>query len=107
MSTLTVRRLPDEVHRALRAQAAAEGISAEEKARRILAGHVLPEASGGLGRELGVLVDELDLAGDGLVSPQLSEDVEPALLHESSEGLRPLSPPDVSRRAAWWGCRGR
>lgn len=80
MSTLTVRRLPDEVHRALRAQAAAEGISAEEKARRILAGHVLPEARGGLGRDLAAVVDELGLAGDGFAPTRLSEDIEPAAL---------------------------
>lgn len=80
MSTLTVRRLPDDVHRALRAQAAAEGISAEEKARRILSGHVLPEARAGLGRNLGAMVDELGLADDGFAPARLSDDVEPAAL---------------------------
>lgn len=80
MSTLTVRRLPEEVHRALRAQAAAEGISAEEKVRRILAGHVLPKAQAGLGHDLGAVVDELGLADDGFVPPRLSDDVEPSVL---------------------------
>jgi plasmid stability protein len=80
MSTLTVRRLPEEVRRALRAEAAQEGVSAEEKARRILACHVLPEARGGLGRDLGALVDDLGVAGDGFVPPRLSRDVEPASL---------------------------
>ena len=36
MAQITIRRLPDEVHRALQAEAAREGISAEEKARRLL-----------------------------------------------------------------------
>lgn len=80
MSTLTVRRLSDDVHRALRAQAAAEGISAEEKARRILAGHVLPQARAGLGHDLGTVVDELGLAGDGFAPTRVTDDVEPAIL---------------------------
>ena len=80
MPTLTVRRLPDEVHRALKARAAAEGISAEEKVRRILAEHVLLETRGGLGAELGALVDELGLADDGFSPPRHAEDVDPARL---------------------------
>ena len=78
MSTLTVRRLPEEVHRALETQAAAEGISAEERARRILAAHVLADARGGLGDELGALVGELGLAGDGFSPPRIAGDVDPA-----------------------------
>ena len=80
MPTLTVRRLPDEVHRALKARAAAEGISAEEKVRRILAEHVLLETRGGLGAELGALVDELGLADDDFSPPRHAEDVDPARL---------------------------
>lgn len=80
MSTLNVRRLPEDVHRALRAQAAAEGISAEEKAHRILASHVLPQARAGLGRDLGAMVDELGLAGDGFAPARISGDIKPAQL---------------------------
>jgi len=36
MPTMTVRNLPDEVHRRLRLHAAEQGISTEEAARRIL-----------------------------------------------------------------------
>ena len=78
MSTLTVRRLSEEVHRALKAQAAAEGISAEEKVRRILAAHVLADIRGGLGDELGAPVDELGLADDGFSPSRLGGDIDPA-----------------------------
>jgi len=42
MASLTVRNLPDEVHRALRLRAAAHGRSTEAEARVILEGAVKP-----------------------------------------------------------------
>lgn len=78
MSSITVRRLSEEVHNALKAEAASEGISAEEKIRRILTQHVRPEMQSGLGDELTALVDEFGLTGDGEAFRRIEGDVDPA-----------------------------
>lgn len=64
MATLTVRKVPDDVHRALRARAARHGRSTEAEAREILAAAVKPDkhlclgdALTSLGRKIG-LTDE-------------------------------------------------
>ena len=44
MAQIVVRQIPDEVHRALKAQAAAHGRSAEAELREIIARAVLPDA---------------------------------------------------------------
>ena len=49
MATLTVRKLPDEVHRAIRVRAAQRGHSTEAEVRAILADSVLPEGRVRLG----------------------------------------------------------
>ena len=49
MAVLTVRNVPDEVHRALRVRAALRGRSTEAEVRAILAETVLPEGRVGLG----------------------------------------------------------
>ena len=49
MAMLTVRNLPDEVHRALRVRAALRGRSTEAEVRAILAETVLSEGRVGLG----------------------------------------------------------
>lgn len=49
MAVLTVRNVPDEVHRALRVRAALRGRSTEAGVRAILAEAVLPEGRVGLG----------------------------------------------------------
>ena len=49
MAMLTVRNLPDEVHRALRVRAALRGRSTEAEVRSILTETVLPEGRMGLG----------------------------------------------------------
>jgi len=49
MAMLTVRNLPDEVHRALRARAAQHGHSMEAEVRRILESAVSPEGRVKLG----------------------------------------------------------
>jgi plasmid stability protein len=61
MAMLTVRNLPDEVHRALRVQAALHGHSTEAEVREILASAVKPEsrvrvgdALAELGRRIGL-----------------------------------------------------
>ena len=61
MAMLTVRNLPDDVHRALRVQAALHGRSTEAEVREILANAVKPEtrvrvgdALTALGRKIGL-----------------------------------------------------
>ncbi|MDZ7811596.1 MAG: plasmid stabilization protein [Ideonella sp.] len=61
MAMLTVRNLPDDVHRALRVRAAQNGHSTEAEVRHILAAAVKPEsrvrlgdALANLGREIGL-----------------------------------------------------
>ena len=49
MAILTVRNVPDEVHRALRVRAALRGRSTEAEVRAILEETVLPEGRVGLG----------------------------------------------------------
>ena len=44
MAQIVVRQIPDEVHRALKAQAAAHGRSAEAELREIIARAVLPQS---------------------------------------------------------------
>ena len=61
MAILTVRNVPDEVHRALRAQAAQNGRSTEAEVREILASAVKPvdrlrmgDALAAIGRQAGL-----------------------------------------------------
>lgn len=44
MAQIVVRQIPEEVHRALKAQAAAHGHSAEAELREIIARAVLPQS---------------------------------------------------------------
>ena len=59
MAMLTVRNLPDEVHRALRVRAALRGRSTEAEVRAILAETVLPEERA----RLGTLLTEIGRRG--------------------------------------------
>jgi plasmid stability protein len=68
MAMLTVRNLPDDVHRALRVRAAQHGRSTEAEVREILANVVKPEerlrmgdALGLLGRRLGLTDRDVEL----------------------------------------------
>lgn len=68
MAVLTVRNVPDEVHRALRVRAAAHGRSAEAEVREILRAAVVPservrvgDALSTLGRDLGLTDDDLEV----------------------------------------------
>jgi Plasmid stability protein len=65
MATLTVRNLPNDVHRALRMRAAQQGRSTEAEVRAILAAAVKPEervrvgdALAGIGRRIGLTNDD-------------------------------------------------
>jgi plasmid stability protein len=61
MAMLTVRNLPDDVHRALRMQAALHGRSTEAEVREILALAVKPEARVRLGEALAALSRDIGL----------------------------------------------
>lgn len=65
MASVTVRNLPDETHRALRARAAMHGLSTEAEIRSILETAVRPEGRIKLGTllaEIGSEVGGVDLA---------------------------------------------
>ena len=68
MAILTVRNLPDDVHRALRVRAARHGRSTEAEVREILAAAVKPqkhvlmgEALAGIGRKIGLTNEDFAL----------------------------------------------
>ncbi|EGY29144.1 Plasmid stability protein [Candidatus Regiella insecticola 5.15] len=68
MAMLTVRNLPDEVHRALRVRAAQHGHSTEAEVREILAIVVKPEtrvrlgdAFAALGRKIGLTNEDFEV----------------------------------------------
>ena len=68
MAMLTVRNLPDDVHRALRLRASQHGQSTEAEVREILANAVKPEtrilmgdALAALGREIGLKNEEFEV----------------------------------------------
>ena len=68
MAMLTVRNLPDDVHRALRVQAALHGRSTEAEVREILASAVKPEARmrvgdalASLGRKIGLKNEDYEV----------------------------------------------
>jgi antitoxin FitA len=67
MAMLTIRNLPDDVHRALRVRAAMHGHSTEAEVREILANAVKPEmrvymgdALAALGRKLGLTNEDFE-----------------------------------------------
>ena len=62
MAILTVRNLPDEVHRALRVRAALHGRSTEAEVRAILAAAVTPESRLRMGDALAALGQRLGLS---------------------------------------------
>ncbi|MBN9529827.1 MAG: plasmid stabilization protein [Alphaproteobacteria bacterium] len=80
MATITLRNLPDDVHRALRARAASNGRSTEAEIREILEATVRPPArlrlgtaSAELGRAAGLTDDDIEsieqAKDNGLVEP--------------------------------------
>lgn len=64
MAMLTVRNLPDDVHRALRVQAALHGRSTEAEVREILASAVKPEARMRVGDALAALGRKVGLKNE-------------------------------------------
>jgi plasmid stability protein len=78
MAMLTVRNLPDDVHRALRARAAQHGQSAEAEVRAILASAVKPEARLRLGDALAALGREIGLTNEDVAVLERTRDQTPA-----------------------------
>jgi plasmid stability protein len=64
MAMLTVRNLPDDVHRALRVRAAQNGHSTEAEVRKILAAAVKPETRVRLGDALASLSRKIGLTNE-------------------------------------------
>jgi len=64
MAVLTVRNVPDDVHRALRVRAAQHGRSTESEVREILASVVKPETRVRLGDVLATLSREIGLTNE-------------------------------------------
>ncbi|SCU79453.1 putative plasmid stability protein y4jJ [Cupriavidus necator] len=62
MPILTVRNVPDHVHRALRVRAAQNGRSTEAEVREILASAVMPQKRVRLGDALAMLGREIGLS---------------------------------------------
>lgn len=79
MAMLTVRNLPDDVHRALRMQAALHGRSTEAEVREILAIAVKPEARVRLGDALAALSRDMGLTNEDFEVFEKVSDRAPAI----------------------------
>lgn len=78
MAMLTVRNLPDDVHRALRVRAAQSGRSTEAEVREILAMVVKPEARLRMGDALAALGRANGLTNEDVDSLAKARDRQPA-----------------------------
>ena len=78
MAMLTVRNLPDDVHRALRVQAALHGRSTEAEVREILATAVKPESRVRLGEALSALGRKVGLTNEDFEFFHQARDKRPA-----------------------------
>jgi plasmid stability protein len=78
MAMITVRNLPDDVHRALRVRAAQHGHSTEAEVREILASVVKPEARLRLGDALSELGQKIGLTNQDFEIFQQSMENVPA-----------------------------
>jgi plasmid stability protein len=75
---LTVRNLPDEVHRALRVRAAQHGRSTEAEVREILAAAVKPDERLRMGDALAALGREIGLTDKDVAAMDAARDRAPA-----------------------------
>ena len=78
MAILTVRNLPDDVHRALRVRAARHGRSTEAEVREILATAVKPEKRVRLGDALAALGRKVGLTNEDFAAFEKVRDRTPA-----------------------------
>lgn len=87
MAMLTVRNLPDDVHRALRVRAAHHGRSTEAEVREILASAVKPDSRLRMGEALAALGHQLGLTDEDFEVFDQVRDKTPA----EPMGLQPWS----------------
>ena len=78
MPSVTIRNVPDEVHRALRVRAAQHGRSAEAEIREILENAVQPEGRIKLGSLLASIGRKINLSDDEFSIFEQSLDKSPA-----------------------------
>lgn len=78
MAILTVRNLPDDVHRALRVRAAQHGRSTEAEVREILEKAVKPEARLRMGDALAALGRKTGLTNKDIATLENKKDKQPA-----------------------------
>ena len=78
MASLTIRNLPDNVHRALRVKAARNGNSAEAEVRAILKQSVTPEGRAKLGIMLFELGREINITDEEVTIINQVRDRNPA-----------------------------
>jgi plasmid stability protein len=78
MAMLTVRNLPDDVHRALRVQAALHGHSTEAEVREILASAVKPDSRVRVGDALAALGRKIGLTNENFAIFDQVRDKAPA-----------------------------
>lgn len=78
MAVMTIRNLPDEVHRALRVRAAEHGRSTEAEVREILANAVKPQSRVRMGDALAAIGRELRLTDADVATLDSQRDRTPA-----------------------------
>jgi plasmid stability protein len=78
MAILTVRNLPDDVHRALRVRAARHGRSTEAEVREILAAAVKPEKRVRVGEALAAIGRKIGLTDEDFAVLESARDKTPA-----------------------------
>lgn len=78
MATVTIRNLPDEVHRALRVRAATHGRSTEAEIRNILESVVKPEERIRMGTALAELGRQVGLTNEDFAVLEQERDNTPA-----------------------------
>lgn len=78
MPALTIRNIPEDVHRGLKALAASHGQSTEAEVRAILAAAVKPVSRLKMGQALWELGREAGLTGDDIAAMEASRDSKPA-----------------------------
>ncbi|MBN9427667.1 MAG: plasmid stabilization protein [Burkholderiales bacterium] len=78
MAILTVRNLPDDVHRALRVRAAQHGRSTEAEVREILAAAVKPEKRVRMGEALAAIGRKIGLTNEDFTVFENVRDKTPA-----------------------------
>jgi len=89
MSAVTIRNLPDEIHRALKVRAARHGRSTEAEIRDILTSAVKPDTRGRLGDALAALGREAGLTDQDFEALEQVRDKTPA---EPTPTLRAITP---------------